>query len=642
MFAWYPCAEARPFDVSDLDRLVDVSEPAPAPGGQAVAYVVAETDVEADEVRSHLALATASGTRALTAGPADHRPRFSPDGSQLAFLRPGEPDGVDQLWVLPLAGGEARRVSSAPGGILDFDWGPDGQRLAVIVEDPPADRPEDAPPEPVVVDRYWFLEDGTGFRTSHHHLALVALATGELTPLLAGETDEELPAFSPDGSRVAFVSRRGPDPDREDWDVFVVEARPGAPVICATSNPTGDNDPEYGSRPAWSPDGERLLVVSQGAAGLAYFAGWRVHVVPADGSGPGVPVFPGLDRDTTAPRFTKDGRSVVALLEDDGTTSVVTGPIGRRPAAVTGPDVLADAFELAGDRVVVLAEDPRHPPEVRVLDKRGRSATWTHDNAWLSEVELAPTERIAFPSADGTEVHGFVVRPAAAGPGPTYLRLHGGPVAQTDVGFRAEAQLLAARGYLVVLPNPRGSSGRGEAWASAIFGEWGGKDTEDVLAAVDLAVTRGWADPARLAVGGWSYGGILTDEVIARDARFRAAVSGAGIGDALAGWGTDQYVRDYVAELGYPWEKPEAWLRNSWPLLHADRITTPTLFLHGAEDVNVPLHGSLQMYQALRARGVPTLLVVYPGEAHGLSRPSFVRDKAERIVGWLDRWLAPG
>jgi dipeptidyl aminopeptidase/acylaminoacyl peptidase len=193
----------------------------------------------------------------------------------------------------------------------------------------------------------------------------------------------------------------------------------------------------------------------------------------------------------------------------------------------------------------------------------------------------------------------------------------------------------------VVAANPRGSSGRGEKFSMAIWAEWGNKDGQDVLAAVEYAVAQGIADSTRLGVGGWSYGGILTNQVIARDQRFKAAISGAGQSNVLAGYGTDQYVREYEAELGTPWGSPETWMRVSYPFFHADRIVTPTLFLCGDQDFNVPLLNSEQMYQALRSLGRETQLVIYPGEPHGIKKPSYQRDRLQRYLDWYSRYLNP-
>jgi dipeptidyl aminopeptidase/acylaminoacyl peptidase len=265
------------------------------------------------------------------------------------------------------------------------------------------------------------------------------------------------------------------------------------------------------------------------------------------------------------------------------------------------------------------------------------------NDRWLAGVRLAPVEEITVKSRDGTSIHGFVVKPIGYQSGrryPAILRIHGGPVWQYFHDFaNLDWQVLAAIGYVVLGVNPRGSSGRGEKFSTAIWAAWGQKDGEDVLAAVDWAVAQGLADPERLGVGGWSYGGILTNEVIARDGRFKAAISGAGQGNALGGYGTDQYVLEYEAELGAPWANPEAWKRVSYPFLNANRIRTPTLFVVGQDDWNVPLVNSEQMYQALRSLKVPTELVIYPGESHEIRRPSFVRDRMTRYLEWYGKYL---
>jgi dipeptidyl aminopeptidase/acylaminoacyl peptidase len=190
-----------------------------------------------------------------------------------------------------------------------------------------------------------------------------------------------------------------------------------------------------------------------------------------------------------------------------------------------------------------------------------------------------------------------------------------------------------------VAVNPRGSSGRGFDFARAIYADWGNKDVADVLAGVDHVVAMGLADPDRLGLGGWSYGSMLTNYVIAREQRFKAAISGAGTSNMLGNYGHDQYIREYELELGTPWANREAYERVSFPFLHADRIVTPTLFQCAEKDLNLPCLGAEQMYQALRSRGLPTELVIYPGENHGLEVPSYLRDRLQRNIAWYDRFL---
>jgi dipeptidyl aminopeptidase/acylaminoacyl peptidase len=262
------------------------------------------------------------------------------------------------------------------------------------------------------------------------------------------------------------------------------------------------------------------------------------------------------------------------------------------------------------------------------------------NDAFLSQIKLAPVSETKFKSKDGTEVDGFLVRPnVVVGKIPTLLRLHGGPALQYTNEFDFEKQLFAANGYAVIMPNPRGSTGRGEKYAMGIYAAWGSVDVEDGLAAVDDAVARGLADPDRLVVGGWSYGGNFTNYIIATTTRFKAAVSGASASNVLAGYGTDEYIRDYENELGLPWKNPELWLRLSYPFLHADRIKTPTLFLCGESDFNVPLLNTEQMYQALRSLGISTELVIYPGQFHDLKKPSYIIDRYKRYLDWYAKWI---
>jgi tetratricopeptide (TPR) repeat protein len=304
------------------------------------------------------------------------------------------------------------------------------------------------------------------------------------------------------------------------------------------------------------------------------------------------------------------------------------------------------AFDVApGGAIVALEASPHQPPEISTVGASGlRRLTRANDDV-LKGVALGRVERFQAASRDGTVVDGFLTLPPGHVPGqrlPTILRIHGGPADQFSTAFELEWQVLAARGYAVVAANPRGSTGRGTAYSRAIWADWGNKDYEDVMAAVEHVGEVGVADPDRLGVGGWSYGGILTDYVISKTTRFKAAVSGASIANYLAGYGTDHYQYEYEVELGLPWRARDLWLGLSSPFLDVEKIATPTLFLCGALDVNVPLLNSEQLYQALRRVGrVDTELVVYPDQWHSIETPSYRKDRWERYLAWYDRFLRP-
>ena len=648
----------RKLSLDDLYRLRAVSSPEMSPEGGWVAYSVSTSDSVKDRSDGDLWMTSWDGRRSLrltTSKGDEGTPRWSPDGRYLAFLSSREDEReVDQVWLLDRSGGEAERVTDLPGGVSDYAWSPDSKRLALIASDPDtaaATKPDTAKPKtapPIVIDRFQFKEDETGYLDRRRdHLYLFELATRKAQILTPGTYYEQAPAWSPDGRSIAFVSKRRPDFDRTDnWDLYVVDATPGARPRQVTTFEGPDMNPDWGGRPvSWSPDGKYLAYVQGGPLKLIYYAGQKLAVVPASGGPPRI-VTPSLDRNVLSPRWSADGKSLLFLLEDDRVTHLARVPAqgGSVELLTKGRRQVSDYSVSTNGRVTVLASSPTAPHEVFALEGTELRPLSRQNDQWLRSIQLAPVEEISFPSRDGTSINGFLVRPVGYRSGsrvPSVLRIHGGPVYQFSNEFNLEWQLLAADGYAVIAANPRGSSGRGEKFSTAIWADWGNKDGQDVLAAVDYAVGQGIADSTRLGVGGWSYGGILTNQVIARDPRFKAATSGAGQSNALAGYGTDQYVKEYEAELGTPWGNTEAWLRVSYPFFHADRIVTPTLFLCGEKDFNVPLLNSEQMYQALKSLGRETQLVIYPGEYHSIDKPSYERDRLQRYLSWYARFLKP-
>ena len=651
---------ARPFGLQDLAQLRTVTDPQISPDGARVAYVVERPDLQEDETDSDIWMTSWDGkesVRLTTSKGSETAPRWSPDGKFLAFLsdRDSESDAT-QLWLLPLGGGEAEKLTDEKGSVEDYDWSPDGKRLVLVVEDPDPSAVRDKIPgpgrkkakAPIVIDRFQFKLDETGYLGAKRtHLVLLDRATRKTEPLTAGDYNELMPAWSPDGRSIAFSSKRGPDPDRTDnWDLFVVEARAGATPRPVTTFEGADNAPEWNSRPAWSPDSRWIAYVQGGPDKLIYYGLHKLAVVPASGGEARV-LTSELDRNVGSPQFADGGASILFTLEDDQAIHLAKMPAagGAIQRLVTGRRVVPAFSAASNGRIAILSGTAVSPNEVYAAGAGEPRPLSRQNDKWLAEVRLGAVEETRFPSKDGTEIHGFLVKPPDFQAGrryPAVLRIHGGPVGQLENTFDEEWHWFAANGYVVIAANPRGSSGRGEKFQTAIYADWGNRDTEDVLAAVDDAVKRGIADPDRLGVGGWSYGGMLTNYVIASTTRFRAAASGAGISNIFTGYGTDQYVREYEQELGPPWKNRDAWLKVSYPFFHADRIRTPTLFLCGEADFNVPLINSEQMYQALRSQGIPTQLVIYPDQYHGIEKPSYVRDRLERYVAWYDRYIGSG
>ena len=640
------------FGPADLDRLVDVADPDFSPDGQNLVYAVTTTEAQADKRQSDLWRVRYDGRDRvrLTRTPEndESHPRWSPDGRGIAFIsNRGSEGATPQVWWLPAQGGEARRLTDIPGGVEDYVWAPDGARLAVIAWDPqrPAGAQPPRNPPPIVTTRYQFKEDITGYLGARRrHLYLVDLAGGKAQLLTPGEHDEQLPAWSPDGRTIAYVTRRGADPDRNlNFDIYLIEPRAGATERQLTHFQGADLDPYWESRPAWSPDSRHIAYLQGGEDKWLYYAPWQLAVVDVVTGAARLPAP--IDRCFFKPHWSADGRSIYALIEQSRVTHLaqVSWPDGRVTDLTAGSRFDVDLTVSAAGRVVVLGGDDWHPYELAAVESGSLRPLSAH-NDWLAQRRLAPVEDISFRSADGTAIDGLLVRPPDFQPGrryPTILAIHGGPVYQFSHEFMPDWQAYAARGFVVVAANPRGSSGRGFDFARSIYADWGHKDVQDVLAAVDYAVAAGVADPARLGVGGRSYGGILTNYVIASDARFKAATSGAGSANMLAMYGADMYTLAYELELGTPWENADRYERLSYPFLHADRITTPTLFYCAQQDFNVPCIGAEQMYQALRSRSLPTQLVIYPGESHELSVPSYLRDRLERLTDWYLRYLQP-
>ena len=644
----------RAVTVDDYFAIKRVSDPRVSPDGRWVAYTVSTTALADDKSETRIWMAPAAGGDPIPLtlkGTSASSPRWSPDGKWLGFLA-ARNEGQTQVWLLNRLGGEAEQLTELKQGVEGFNWSPDGTSLALLVRDPTPEQAGDTSwighkaktPRPYVVDRLQFKRDYTGYLDRRRvHLYRFDVTSKKLTQLTSGDWDDNSPSWSPDGGLLAFSSNRDSVDGSYNTDIWLVSAddtTKGNSTRRITSEPGQDGSP------AWSPDGKWIAYTRQPSGqplSLIYDPD-HLAVIPAEGGTPRA-LTASLDRAVGSPRWSRDGQSLLLLLETSGEQQLVKVDLNGTVTPVIDGARVVNSYDLAPDGgVVALVSEPTLPNEVFVRDGSGlRQLTYTNREL-LGQLQLSVPQELTARSRDGTPVEYFLFQPARNANGnsrhPTLLRIHGGPVSQYDKSFNFDAQLFAGSGYAVVMANPRGSSGYGARYARAIFADWGNKDFEDVMAAVDDAVEKDVADPDRLGVGGWSYGGILTNYVITKSNRFKGAISGASEALYTANYGHDHYQYLWEIELGLPWRNQKAWDRIS-PFWSVEKITTPTLWIGGEKDWNVPILNSEQMYQAMRRLGRTTELVVYPGQFHGISKPSYVKDRYLRYLAWYGRFLQP-
>ena len=641
----------RPLKVDDVYNIREVRDPQRSPDGKWVAYTVTTAIKDTDKNNTDVWMVSWDGSQhvQVTSTPeGESSPRWSPDNKYLSFISSRMGAKTGQVWLLNRAGGEATKITDVKGGVSDHAWSPDSKGLVLVVNDPdPADKDADDPanekktPKPIVIDRYRFKADGDGFlRGGRSHLYLFDIDTKKPEILTPGAFEESSPAWSPDGKQIAFARVHGEgDVDKmPNTDVFVVEARSGAQPRRLTTAAA-----EEGGRLAWSPDGRQIAFILGDEIKYSAYDQAQLALVPAAGGASRV-LTTTLDRPVGSASWSADGSALFFTITDDraqhlGKVSATGGTVQR---IAEGRHVLANPSPGPDGQFAVLASTATSLPEVHALESGKLRKLSAQNDAWTKDVQLGTTEDFTSTSKDGTVVNSILVKPAGFDPSkkyPVLLRIHGGPNGQDQHSFNYEREVFAANGYVVIAVNYRGSNGRGNAFQKAIFADWGNKEVIDLLGAMDALQKMPWVDSTRLGIGGWSYGGILTNYTIAQDTRFKAAISGAGSSNQISMYGSDMYITQYEQEIGPPWKAQDAWIKISYPFFKADRIKTPTLFLVGQNDFNVPLAGSEQMYQALRSLGVDTQLIIYPNQNHGITIPSYRIDRMQRYLDWYAKYL---
>jgi dipeptidyl aminopeptidase/acylaminoacyl peptidase len=654
-----PAAGPKPMTIEDVLAMREVGPPQWSPDGKWLAFNVSDWNRKDNRRDSHVYLVPAAGGEPLrlTNGErGETQAQWSPDGRYIAFLAnrstpqagggggpapPGAGGGGNQIWIIPVRGGEAEKLTEEEVGVAQFRWSPDSRRIAYVVRDTPQDKAER---DKRRRDRFDAIVVDSEF--TYSHLWTIALGTKEKKRVTEGSFTVADPQWSPDGAWIAYVVNKAGAQESSftdiaedrNSDIFVAPAAGGQPRQLT-------NRPGPDSAPRWSPDGKWLAFNSWEDPSV-WAQETDLFVVSAGGGEPRNLTGAYNDSVAGAAKWSPDGRSIYV-----GGAAGVYGQLLRVPSAGGAPVAIFESpgsyagVDLSPDgrSLAFLFDDAKRPEDIWVSTSAGKQLKKLTDfNPQVKNFALGDIEVLKWRGADGLEVEGMLVKPVGYERGrryPTILQIHGGPYARFTYGFERRAQIYAGRGYAVLMPNPRGSTGYGTKFAQSNVGDWGGKDFQDLMAGVDEVVKMGIADPERLAVMGGSYGGFMTFWAVTQTDRFKAAIGHAGISDWYSFHGQSDIPG--LMEYGFggtPWAARETYERWS-PVRFADRAKTPLMITHGEQDRRVPIAQAEQFYRALRKRGVPVQFVRYPREGHGITEPNHQIDLVGRQLAWFDKYL---
>ncbi len=632
----------KPMNMEDVLSVKGIGSLQFSPDGEWVAYTMSEWDRKENRRVSHIYMVTASGGSPikLTNGEkGESSPQWSPDGMHIAFT--ANRDKGNQIWIINTRGGEAEKLTSEENGVSSFRWSPDGKHIAFVTRDTPKDKAEREKKKKDKFDT--IVVDGEFL---YSHLWKIAIDTKEKKRLTEGAFGVSSPQWSPDGTQIAYVmSSNGSQEssytdisENRNTDIYVISSEGGTPRRM-TANPAPDSNPQ------WSPDGKHIAYTA-GNDPLSWAAKNDIMLIAVEGGTPRNLTKDHHDSAGAGLTWSPDGKMIYFSGGTGVYSHIFSVPASGGPIAqVTRGNRNYGQFELSGDgmKMAFTLTSSLAPGDIFIAPLGGgQERRITSANPQLKEFAMSEAEVIKWKGPDNFDVEGLLYKPIGYVEGKRYpliLQIHGGPYGRFSDSFDGRAHIFAARGYAVLKPNPRGSTGYGHKFTVANVGDWGGKDFQDILAGVDAVIARRIADPEKLVVMGGSYGGFMTFWTVTQTDRFKAAIGHAGISD----WYSFHGQSDIPALMEYgftgqPWTSTETYRKYS-PMTYVDRVKTPIMITHGEEDRRVPIAQAEEYYRALRRRGIEVVFLRYPREGHGIGEPNHQIDLVRRQLEWFDSHL---
>jgi dipeptidyl aminopeptidase/acylaminoacyl peptidase len=624
-------------------EISNLSSPLISPEGDWILYSVSKADAQKDKNVSQLYMINKTGTETVslteqTKGVGSYQ--WSPEGKYISFLTAGkeEKEG-SQLFLLDRRGGEPIQLTHIKGEIAAYQWFKDGSKILFEIKDPSfADTAKSKVRQPYEIDRYHFKADYEGYLDNRKiHLYTFDVKTKTLDTLTKGANNETDAVVSADGKWVAYASNVSVDFDKnENTDIFLLSLTKDAKPTQLTFYKGTDR------RPKFSPDYTKIAFLrSSSEDPFNMYDIQHIGIIDMASKTDKV-ITKQYDLSIDNIFWSLDGKSIFGTADDDRKQNIIqiNASTGAVNAFTNEVGVYNGINMNEKGKMVALFSTPNQPNEVFLNEGAGFKQLTHVQDAFVNSIQKVVVKGFSAIASDNNKVNGILFLPDSnAKKLPLILFIHGGPVAQDEYSFDLTSQIFAAAGYAVANVNYRGSSGRGANYTKSIYGDWGNKEVKDIIGVADYLIKSGVVDENKMAIAGWSYGGLLTNYTIATDKRFKAAVSGAGGSLMLSFYGTDQYISQYEPELGKPWENLQKWLDVSYPFFKVKEIKTPTLFMASQADFNVPVVGAEQMYQAFKSVGIPTQLIIYPNQNHGIRVPSYLVHRLNSHLDWFKKYL---